>query len=53
MLKDNKTCVTDNCFNDKEYGDTITYWKDQWGNLRFNAPMLELCVFCRIESERA
>jgi hypothetical protein len=51
-MKDNKMCLTDDCYNDREYGDTITYWKDQWGNVRFNAKMLDLCLFCRIERDR-
>lgn len=53
-MKENNMCLTDNCYNDKEYGDEITYWIDKWGNERFNAPLLDLCLFCRIkESERA
>jgi hypothetical protein len=51
-MKDNKMCLTDDCYNDREYGDTITYWKDQWGNIRFNAPMLDLCLFCRVKRDR-
>lgn len=48
MLKEKNMCVTEDCYNDKEYGDTITYWFDQWGNKRFNAPLLDLCLYCRI-----
>jgi len=51
-MKDNKMCLNDDCYNDREYGDTITYWKDQWGNIRFNAKMLDLCCFCRVERDR-
>ena len=50
--KHNKMCLTDDCYNDREYGDKITYWKDQWGNVRFNAKMLDLCLFCRVERDR-
>jgi len=50
-MKENNMCVTNNCFNDKEYGDKITYWKDKWGNERFNAPLLDLCLFCRVKRE--
>ena len=53
MIKEKIMCITDNCFNDREYGSPITYWVDQWGNERFNAPMLDLCLFCRIEREGA
>ena len=51
MIKESEMCLTDDCYNDKEYGNTITYWIDQWGNERFNSPMLDLCVFCRIKGE--
>ena len=51
-MKENNMCLTDDCYNDREYGDKITYWKDKWGNLRFTSKMLDLCVFCRIKQER-
>ena len=51
-MKDNKMCLTDDCYNDREYGDTITYWIDKWGNKRFNAKLLDLCLFCRVKRDR-
>jgi hypothetical protein len=50
-MKEKNMCLTDDCYNDREYGDKITYWKDKWGNLRFTSKMLDLCVFCRIKQE--
>ena len=41
-------CLSEGCYNDKEYGNTITYWTDKWGNERFSAPTLDLCLQCRI-----
>ena len=51
-MKENNMCLTEGCYNDKEYGNTITYWTDQWGNERFNAPTLDLCIFCRIKRDK-
>lgn len=51
-MKENNMCITDNCFNDKEYGDKITYWQDKWGNERFSAKLLDLCLFCRIARDK-
>ena len=50
-MKENNMCLTEGCYNDKEYGSTITYWIDKWGNERFNAPLLDLCDWCRIKNE--
>jgi hypothetical protein len=52
MIKENTMCLTDNCFNDREYGDKITYWIDKWDNKRFNAKLLDLCLFCRIKRDQ-
>ena len=51
-MKKNSMCITNDCYNDKEYGNKITYWQDKWGNERFNSPLLDLCLFCRIDKDR-
>ena len=48
-MKEKNMCLSEGCYNDKEYGNTITYWQDKWGNERFNAPLLDLCLQCRVE----
>lgn len=53
MIKEKDICVREGCCNDKEYGDTVTYWIDQWGNKRFNAPLLDLCLYCRIREGKS
>ena len=52
-IKEKEMCLTDGCYNHREYGNTITYWVDKYGNERFNSPMLDLCVFCRLTREGA
>jgi hypothetical protein len=51
MITLKNMCLTEGCYNDKEYGNTITYWTDKWGNERFSAPTLDLCIFCRINEK--
>lgn len=50
-MKEKNMCTSEGCYNDKEYGNTITYWQDKWGNERFNAPLLDLCTWCRIKRD--
>jgi hypothetical protein len=45
-------CSTKGCFNDKEYGDVITYWQDSYESEKFNAKLKDFCLICRIENKR-
>ena len=51
-MKEKNMCLSEGCYNDKEYGSTITYWQDKWGNERFNAPILDVCLQCKIMREK-
>jgi len=53
MIKEKNMCLVDNCYNDKEYKNTITYWQDKWGNEKFSAQLSDLCIFCRIKKTNA
>jgi len=48
-MEKNSMCSNSDCYNDKEYGNTITYNTNKQGNERFYAKLLDLCILCRVE----